>query len=208
MRQETIRRFVTVALLLLLITIFGMTSEYFLTSGNIFTFLREAAVPGILAVGVTFVIITAGIDLSTGALVALIAMICANLFYYTSIPVPIVLLLGASIGALAGGINGLLIAKLGLPDFIATLSTQGIFRGLTLVFAIRENGVISNKVITNPHFIILGSEINGLYLATIVFFLVALWVNIYLKTRSLACIHTLWVLIVSLPISLGSHPTT
>ncbi|NLC52623.1 MAG: ABC transporter permease [Firmicutes bacterium] len=185
MRQETIRRFVTVALLLLLITIFGMTSEYFLTSGNIFTFLREAAVPGILAVGVTFVIITAGIDLSTGALVALIAMICANLFYYTSIPVPIVLLLGASIGALAGGINGLLIAKLGLPDFIATLSTQGIFRGLTLVFAIRENGVISNKVITNPHFIILGSEINGLYLATIVFFLVALLGQYILKNTKL-----------------------
>jgi ribose/xylose/arabinose/galactoside ABC-type transport system permease subunit len=184
-RQETIRRLVSIVLLLALIAIFGMTSEYFLTANNIFTFLREAAVTGILAVGVTFVIITAGIDLSTGALVALIAMVCANFFYYTSIPVPVVLLIGAIIGVLAGSLNGFLVAKLRLPDFIATLSTQGIFRGLTLVFAIRENGVISNKVINIPQFIILGSDINGLYLATIAFFLVAIMGQFILKNTKL-----------------------
>lgn len=181
MRQETIRRLVSIALLLALIAVFGTTSEFFLTPNNIYTFLREAAITGILAVGVTFVIITAGIDLSTGALVALIAMICANFFYYTTIPVPIVLLIGAVIGALAGSFNGFLITKLGLPDFIATLSTQGIFRGLTLVFAIRESGVISNKVITNPQFILFGGHINGLYLATIAFFLVAVMGQFLLK---------------------------
>ena len=173
MRQETIRRLFSLVLLLMLIVVFGTTSEYFLTWNNIFTLLREAAVTGILAVGVTFVIIAAGIDLSTGALVALIAMICANFLYYTTVPVPLILLIGAAVGVLAGSLNGFLVANLRLPDFIATLSTQGIFRGLTLVFAIRENGVISNKVIQNPAFIILGGHINGLYLATIAFIVMA-----------------------------------
>ncbi|MCR4430187.1 MAG: ABC transporter permease [Tepidanaerobacteraceae bacterium] len=173
MRQETIRRLFSLALLFTLIIIFGTTSKYFLTPNNIFTLLREAAVTGILAVGVTFVIITAGIDLSTGALVALIAMICARLLYSTTLSVPVILLIGAIIGILAGSLNGFLVAKLKLPDFIATLSTQGIFRGLTLVFAIREHGVISNKVIQNPAFIILGGHINGLYLATIAFIIIA-----------------------------------
>ena len=181
MRQERIRRLVSVGLLFMLIFIFGATSEFFLTKENIFTFLREAAVPGILAVGVTFVIITAGIDLSTGALVALIAMICANFLYYTYVPVPVILLIGAIVGALAGSFNGFLVSKLKLPDFIATLSTMGIFRGLTLIFAIRENNVISNKVIRDPDFIILGGHINGLYIATIVFFVVAMIGQFVLK---------------------------
>lgn len=181
MRQETIRRLVSVALLLSLIVIFGTTSKFFLTPDNIFTFLREAAVTGILAVGVTFVIITAGIDLSTGALVALVAMICANFLYYTTVPVPIILIIGAIIGTLAGGLNGFLVTKLRLPDFIATLSTQGIFRGLTLVFAIREGGVISNRVIKNESFLILGGHTNGLYLATIAFFIIAAIAQFILK---------------------------
>jgi len=181
MRQERIRRFVSLGLLFILILIFGATSEFFLTKENIFTLLREAAVPGILAVGVTFVIITAGIDLSTGALVALIAMICANFLYYTYIPVPVILLVGALAGALAGCFNGFLVSKLKLPDFIATLSTMGIFRGLTLILAIRENNVISNKVIRDPDFIILGGHINGLYIATIVFIAVAIIGQFILK---------------------------
>jgi ribose transport system permease protein len=180
-RQERIRRFVSIGLLLALILIFGSTSEFFLTAGNIFNFLREAAVPGILAVGVTFVIITAGIDLSTGALVAFVAMLCANLLYYSTIPVPIILLIGVIVGALAGSFNGFLVSKLKLPDFIATLSTMGIFRGLTLIAAIRENGVISNKVIREPDFIILGGHISGLYISTIAFVIIVIIGQFILK---------------------------
>lgn len=181
MRQDTIRRLFSLILLAVLVAIFSVTSEYFLTFANIVMLLREAAVTGILAVGVTFVIITAGIDLSTGALVALISMICANFLYYTTLPVPIILMIGALVGILGGSLNGFLTAKLKLPDFIATLSTQGIFRGLTLVFAIRENGVIRNKVIKNMSFLILGGHINGIYLATIAFFILAMIGQFILK---------------------------
>jgi ribose transport system permease protein len=175
MRQETIRRLFSLLLLSILIVAFGATSKLFLTLPNIFTLLREASVTGILAVGVTFVIITAGIDLSTGAIVAFVAMVCANIFYYTTLPVWVALAAGLLIGAGAGYLNGLLVTRLHLPDFIATLSTQGIFRGLALIIAIRSStGSISNKVITNQGFLLLGDRVSVVYLVTIAFFVVAL----------------------------------
>jgi Ribose/xylose/arabinose/galactoside ABC-type transport systems, permease components len=169
-------------LLLILVVIFGTTSPFFLMPENIFTLLREASVTGILAVGVTFVIITAGIDLSNGAILAFVAMVCANIFYYTDLPVWAALAVGLLIGLAAGYANGLLVTKLHLPDFIATLSTQGIFRGLTLIIAIRTaTGTISNKMITNEDFLILGGHIDGLYLVTIAFFIIAALGQILLK---------------------------
>jgi ribose/xylose/arabinose/galactoside ABC-type transport system permease subunit len=184
-RQETIRRLVSIGLLVTLTAIFSTTSQYFLTLANIFTFLREASVTGILAVGVTFVIITAGIDLSTGAVAAFVAMVCANFLYYTTLPVPVMLCVGILAGALAGYLNGTLVTRIKLPDFIATLATQGIFRGLTLIIAIRVLGRISNKVITNPDFLILSGHINGLYLVTIVFFIIAIIGQLILKKTKL-----------------------
>lgn len=185
MRQKNIRRLISIGLLFTLIAIFGTTNKYFLTSANIFTFLREASVTGILAVGVSFVIITAGIDLSTGALAAFVSMVCANLLYYTAMPVPAILGIGVLVGALGGYLNGTLVTRLKLPDFIATLATQGIFRGLTLIIAIRTLGRISNKVITNPNFTILSGKINGLYFVTIVFIVVAIIGQLILKKTKL-----------------------
>lgn len=181
MRQETVRRLVSIGLLVALIIIFGTTSDTFLTSANILTFLREASVTGILAVGVTFVIITAGIDLSTGAIAAFVAMVCANLLFYTTIPVPLILCIGIIVGALVGYLNGTLITRIKLPDFVATLATQGIFRALTLVFAIRTMGRISNKVIDNPDFLALAGNISGVYFVTIIFLIVAVMGQLILK---------------------------
>ena len=81
MRQESLRRVISIGLLVLLIAVFSLTSSYFLAPKNIFAFLRDASVTGIIAVGVTFVIITAGIDLSTGALAALCSMVMGNLLF-------------------------------------------------------------------------------------------------------------------------------
>ena len=181
MRQETVRRLVSVALLLLLVLFFGTTSRDFLTSANILTFLREAAVVGIVAVGMTFVIITAGIDLSVGAVLAFVSMLCANLLYYSQAPVPVILLIAAAAGSLAGLLNGFFVTRLHLPDFIATLASMGIFRGLTLIIAIRTHGQITNKVIGNPDFLILGGHIGGLYLVTLVFFAVVVLGQVVLK---------------------------
>lgn len=185
MRQEKIRRLVSIALLLVLIIVFGSTSEYFFTTTNILTLLRECSVVGIISVGVSFVIITAGIDLSTGAIVGFTAMICANLLYYTHLSAQIIMVIALLIGTFAGYINGVLVTKLRLPDFIATLSTQFLFRGLALIFAIRTSGVITNKVINNRGILIMGGSINGLYLVTIAFVIIAVLGQVILKKTKL-----------------------
>ena len=79
MRQENIRRLISVVSLLVLSLVFGLTSGDFFTTYNLLSVLREASITGIIAVGVTFIIITAGIALSTGALVGFASMVCAFL---------------------------------------------------------------------------------------------------------------------------------
>lgn len=185
MRQEKIRRLISVGLLIFLVAVFSITTTNFLTVSNILNILREASVVGIIAVGVTFVIITAGIDLSTGAIVGVSAMICANLLWYYKLPAGVIMLVAIVIGTLCGFLNGVLVAHLRLPDFIATLSTQFILRALMLVFAIREDGYIVNKVIDNRSVLLMGGSINGLYLVTIAFFIVAVAGQIFLKKTKL-----------------------
>jgi ribose transport system permease protein len=173
-RQENIRRLTSVGLLALLFIIFGLTNEKFFTATNIFTLLRECAVIGIMAVGVTMVIITSGIDLSTGGMVGFVSMLCMNLLYYVKLPAGLVILTALALGTLCGLLNGALVSFLRLPDFIATLSTQFLFRGLTYLLAIRNDyGMIINQRITEPGILIMGGSISGLYIVTIAFFLVA-----------------------------------
>ena len=182
MRQESVRRIISICLLVLLIAVFGLTRSYFLASKNVFAFLRDASVTGILAVGVTFVIITAGIDLSTGALTALCAMIMANIIYYLpTVPVPVICIASILIGIAGGILNGLVVTKLKLPDFIATLASQGIFRGLTMLFAIREAGRIRNQVIKNRAFLAFSGKIGGLFYVTIVFAVMVIIGQLLLK---------------------------
>ena len=186
MRQETIRRLVSLGLLGVLVLFFGFTSEYFFTASNLFNLLRECSTTGIIAIGVSMVIITAGIDLSTGAMVGFISMLCANLLFYTSVPAFAVILLALVVGALCGYLNGLLVTTLRLPDFIATLSTQFLFRGLALIFAIRTaTGMISNKVIENRTILLFGGSINGIYLVTIAFLVLAVAGQFLLKRTQL-----------------------
>lgn len=186
MRQETIRRLVSIGLLIVLVLFFGFSSEYFFTADNIFTLLRECSTTGIVAIGVSMVIITAGIDLSTGAMIGFISMLCANLLYYTQIPAGFIMLLALAVGAVCGYLNGVLVTVFRLPDFIATLSTQFLYRGMALIFAIRTaTGMISNKVIDDRTILVMGGSINGIYLVTIAFFVLAVLGQLLLKKTRL-----------------------
>lgn len=185
MRQENIRRLISIGLLSVLLTVFGLTTDSFFTSVNLLNILRESSVVGIMAIGVTFVIITAGIDLSTGAIVGMSAMICANLLYHYHLPAGLIMLIAILIGTAAGFLNGLLVTLLRLPDFIATLSTQFIFQSLVLVFAIRENGSIVGKVIENRTILLMGGSINGVYLVSMAFIVLATAGQIILKKTKL-----------------------
>jgi ribose transport system permease protein len=168
-------------LLLILIVLFSVTSADFLKWSNFVTLLREASVVGIMAIGVTFVIITAGIDLSTGGLVAFIGMLCANLIYYAHLPTALVWLIGLIVGLASGYFNGILVTVFRLPEFVATLSTMGIFRGMALVLSIRENGMIVPRVIQDKVYVSLGGSIGDLYFCVIAFILMAVIGHFLLK---------------------------
>jgi ribose transport system permease protein len=157
-------------ILAILFVVFACTSESFFSALNIYSILRNSGIVGIICVGVTFVIITAGIDLSTGAILAFSCMTMANFYRYTVLPVWSILLVGVLTGILCGFLNGLIITRMKLPEFIATLASQGVFRGLTYMTAIKVNGTIINQPIRDYHITVLAKDIGGLYYVTIVFF--------------------------------------
>ena len=121
-----------VGLILLCLGLFIATPA-FLTIPNLINIGIQAAVVAILAFGMTFVIVTAGIDLSVGSVAALGAMMSAYSFATLNLPGILTVLIGLGVGLLAGAVSGLAIAYGKLPAFIATLAMMSVARGLTLV---------------------------------------------------------------------------
>lgn len=181
MKQSTIRRMISLGMLLALLVLFSATGSYFLQAKNFLAILRDASVVGIIGIGVTYVIITGGIDLSTGSMLALSGMVMANIYRFTNLPIWLMLLAGMLISILAGSLNGFIITKFRLPEFIATLSTLGIFRALTYLIAIQENGIITSQPMKDYRFVVFGQEIGGVYYVTIAFFLLAVVGQLVLK---------------------------
>ncbi|HET9654704.1 MAG TPA: ABC transporter permease [Kineosporiaceae bacterium] len=114
---------------------FGLVSDRFLRPENLSIVLQQAAVVGALAVGQTLVILTAGIDLSIGAVAVLASVVMAKLVQAGTVPGPVALLLGLGLAVAAGAINGVLVTRIKLPPFIVTLGTLSIFTSITLLYA-------------------------------------------------------------------------
>ena len=191
MRQETLRRIISFSLLVVLLLIFGFTADKFFTASNIYNMLRECALVGILAIGVTFIIITGGNDLSCGALMGLNCMVVANLLYYTDLNIGWCLL-AALLMALAGGLlNGFAVAVLRIPDFIATLSTKFVFVGLMYVLSIHDaHGGLTTVSIKNDVIKWLGGKVSagplkGMYIATLAFLALVIITQFILKRTKL-----------------------
>jgi ribose transport system permease protein len=110
------------------------TSSTFLSVDNLQNICRQTAVIGVVAIGETFVIITAGIDLSVGSNVGLTALICAQMIAGGS-PLWLAILATLALGAAIGSFNGILIDTQKLPPFIVTLGMLGILRGITNIQA-------------------------------------------------------------------------
>ena len=166
MNQTTLRRLISVGLLAILIALFtamvGAGSGKFLNAENLMAIVRDASVPGIIGVGVTYVIITSGIDLSTGSMIALVGMVMANVYAYTLLPIPVMILTGILAGLLCGFFNGFIVAKLEIPEFIGTLATMSVFRALAYIIAIKDaNGVIMSQPMNVSQYAFLGSTIGG-----------------------------------------------
>lgn len=118
---------------IILVMIVSILNPAFMEPLNILNLLRQVAINALIAFGMTFVILTGGIDLSVGSILALSSAFVANLMLAGVDPI-LAILIGCIAGAIMGAINGLLITKGKMAPFIATLATMTIFRGLTLVY--------------------------------------------------------------------------
>jgi ribose/xylose/arabinose/galactoside ABC-type transport system permease subunit len=110
--------------------IFSLTGTHFATSNNLFEILRLSTEIGLLALVMTPVILTGGIDLSCGSLLGLCAILFGKLCRDAGLPVPIAAIVTIVIGGAGGGLNALLITRLKLPPLIVTLGSLSLFRGL------------------------------------------------------------------------------
>lgn len=112
-----------------------LATEKFLTVGNLLNVVRQISLNGILAVGVTFVLLTGGVDLSLGSMVALTGVVAAGFAHPGQYPVAVPVLLGVLTGAAGGAVNGLTITRARVAPFIVTLGMMTIARGLALVIS-------------------------------------------------------------------------
>ncbi|MBY0758632.1 ABC transporter permease [Sellimonas caecigallum] len=135
-KQKTINKIqdmgALIALVLLVIVI-GVISPEFRTVGNFLSLLRQSSINGLIAFGMTAVILTGGIDLSVGSVLALSTALCAGLIA-NGMPVGAAMLLALVIGTGLGLISGILVTKGRLQPFIATLVTMTVYRGLTMIY--------------------------------------------------------------------------
>lgn len=119
--------------LLALMVVFSLASPNFLQTPNILAILQATSVNGVLAIAVTLVIITGGIDLSVGTLMTFCAVMAGVVLTYLGMPLPLGILGAILAGAASGLVSGTIVAKLKVPPFIATLGMMLILKGLSLV---------------------------------------------------------------------------
>lgn len=132
--SEFYEKYGVVAIFIIEVIIFALLSNVFLSSTNILNVLRQISITGILAIGMTFVIITGGIDLSVGAVIALVTVITAGTLKTTS-SIPLALLAGLGSGIFVGILNGLGVAYGRMPAFIMTLGTTSMATGLSYIYS-------------------------------------------------------------------------
>lgn len=133
--RELYGRYGILAALLVVCISLSLATEFFMTWGNWADILRQTSINGILAVGMTYVVLTGGIDLSVGAILAFSGIVSAWLVASGgSYGVTGSVLAGLGVGLLLGAVNGLLIARFSVPPFVATLGMLSAARGFTYIF--------------------------------------------------------------------------
>lgn len=125
--------------LLVSIAAFSIVAPRFFGMGALSTVLKQVTVTGFVALAQTLVILTAGIDLSVGAILVISSLIMGNLAVVSGLPVLLAVFIGIFFGGLMGWLNGVLVAKVKLPPFIVTLGTLSIFNALKLWYSQSES---------------------------------------------------------------------
>lgn len=173
-----LKKYGIVFVLVLMIVGISLRQPEFLSHVNIFNVLTQSSIFGIMAIGLTFVIISRGIDLSVGSVLALAGVIMASVSQVAEaagkmfpnvpmLPLFASLLTALLIGGVCGAFDGFLVAKTNIPPFIATLGMMSIARGLALIYT---NGKpVSNL---NPHFNDVGGNVFGFLPVPVIVWLV------------------------------------
>jgi ribose transport system permease protein len=170
----------TVVGLVIMVIVFSSLSTVFLTERNLVNILQQSSINGCIAIGMTLVIISGGIDLSVGPAAALAAVLSASLLV-AGFPVPIVILAALAVGLACGFVNGALIAYAGLQPFIVTLGTLSLFRAGALIYT-GGNPILS---LPNEFRRIFASTLFGLPVPVIVVGVLAIAATVFLKKTPL-----------------------
>lgn len=192
MEQFKKRKILLLTLLAVMFIAFTIKSPYFLKIDNLMSIGREGSTVGILALGMTLVIIAGGIDLSIGSIIAFSAMLCLGIYSKNPrFPAGLMALIVLAIGVAIGLLNGMLITKLKVPDFIVTLSTQTIFRGLTTIIAPKDAfGNILNININNKSFSAIAGKVGPVHNVIIAFAFLSVFTYFLLRhTRQGTCVY-------------------
>jgi ribose transport system permease protein len=158
-----------VAILLLIAGLLSVLSKVFFTSNNLLTVSLQTSMIAITSIGMTFTLITGGVDLSVGAVAALSGALAAGLATRNGLGTYPAMLLALSAGAVIGAINGAMIVWGRIPPFVATLASMAVARGLTLVYT--EGSPISGL---DEQFTSLSSQIAGIPVPLIILVLAAI----------------------------------
>ncbi len=142
-------RFAAVLVLLVAIFVyFAASQSNFFTSANVENLLTSVSILWVVAIGMTFVVLTGGIDLSVGSLLALCGLILSKLFNGLGIPAPAAVLLVLLIGALiGGGVNGVLIGRAGLSFFVVTLGTLSLYEGIVNIWSQTKTTYVTSSFV-------------------------------------------------------------
>jgi inositol transport system permease protein len=133
--RNLLHRLGIVAVLVVIAGILSATTDSFATGANLTNVARQVSINGILAVGVTFVLLTGGVDLSLGSVVALSGVTCALFAHPGEYPLFVPICVGLLTGGLCGLLNGVLVTRGGIAPFIVTLGMMTVARGLALIFS-------------------------------------------------------------------------
>lgn len=147
---KMLRQFGLVFVILAIVIVMSIVSDVFMTKNNMMNVLRQISINGILAIGMTFVILTGDIDLSVGSVVGLTSVICGS-FLQKGTNFIVAILIAMVISVFCGIVNGYLVAYVGFQPFIATLSTMTIGRGAALLYSDGKPYIIKD-----PSFIKIG----------------------------------------------------
>ncbi|WP_110954475.1 ABC transporter permease [Anaerosinus massiliensis] len=183
----------TIIVLVLLLVYFSATTPNFLSANTFLLLAKHVALYGILAIGMTYVIITGGIDLSVGAVVGLAGMIAGGMInegltvkmlgvtlYFN---VWLVVAFTIFVGAVVGWINGTIITKCKVAPFIATLGTMYIGRGFAMLHSngATYSNIVGNEALGNVGFTVFGSRILGIPVGAIILIFIAVIAAVLLK---------------------------